>query len=228
MKVLVLGDGHLGKEIINQTNWDYLSRSKDDIDTNKFDEWCWKMQGYDVILNCIANTNTYSDEYRTIIKTNYEFVTYLSKFCDEMGIKLVHISTDYVYTNSIHNASEDSVPAPDRSWYSLSKVLADEHIILFNKNYLICRLSHKPYPFPYNEAWGDVLTNADYTTVISSLVIDLIYGGATGIYNVGTETKSIYELASRTKEVTKTISPPHIPKNVTMDLTKLNEFLSKL
>jgi dTDP-4-dehydrorhamnose reductase len=228
MKVLVLGDGRLGQEIINQTNWDYLSRKKDDIDTNKFDEWCWKMQGYDVILNCIANTNTYSDEYRTIIKTNYEFVTYLSKFCDEMGIKLVHISTDYVYTNSIENATEDSVPVPDRSWYSLSKLLADEHIILFNKNYLICRLSHKPHPFPYNEAWGDVLTNADYTPVIASLVIELIDGGASGIYNVGTDTKSIYELASRTKEVVKTISPPHIPKNVTMDLTRLNQFLSKL
>jgi dTDP-4-dehydrorhamnose reductase len=145
-----------------------------------------------------------------------------------MGIKLVHISTDYVYTNSIENATEDSVPVPDRSWYSLSKLLADEHIILFNKNYLICRLSHKPYPFPYNEAWTDVLTNADYTPVISSLVIKLIDNGASGIYNVGTETKSIYELASQTKQVSKTISPLHVPKNVTMDLSKLNKFLSKL
>ncbi len=228
MKVLVLGDGRLGQEIINQTNWDYLSRKKDGINTNTFDEWCWKMQGYDVILNCIADTNTYSDEYRSIIKTNYEFVTYLSKFCGEMGIKLVHISTDYVYTNSIENATEDSVPVPDRSWYSLSKLLADEHVILFNKNYLICRLSHKPYPFPYNEAWTDVLTNADYTPVISSLVIKLIDNGASGIYNVGTKTKSIYELASQTKQVSKTISPLHVPKNVTMDLSKLNNFLSKL
>jgi hypothetical protein len=29
MKVLVLGDGLLGNEIIKQTNWDYLSRKKD-------------------------------------------------------------------------------------------------------------------------------------------------------------------------------------------------------
>jgi hypothetical protein len=110
----------------------------------------------------------------------------------------------------------------------LSKLLADEHIVLFCRDYLICRLSHKPYPFPYDEAWGDVSTNADYTPVISELVIKLIENGASGLYNVGTPTKTIYELASRTKDVTETISPPHIPKNVTMDLTKLNQFLSKL
>lgn len=228
MKVLVLGDGRLGQEIVNQTGWDLLSRKKDNIDVSSFDDWCWKMTGYDAILNCIANTNTYSEEYQSILDTNYKFVTYLTTFCDEMGIKLVHISTDYVYVNSVENASEISVPVPDRSWYSLSKLLADEHIVLFCRDYLICRLSHKPYPFPYDEAWGDVSTNADYTPVISELVIKLIENGASGLYNVGTPTKTIYELASRTKDVTETISPPHIPKNVTMDLTKLNQFLSKL
>jgi dTDP-4-dehydrorhamnose reductase len=228
MKVIVLGDGRLGQEIINQTDWDYLSRKKDNFDVETFDEWCWKLRGYDVIVNCIANTNTYSNDYHSVIKINYEFVTYLSKFCDEMNVKLVHISTDYVYANSFENASEESVPVPDRNWYSLSKLLADEHIILFNKNYLICRLSHKPYPFPYDEAWTDVVTNADYTPVISELVIKLIKNDAGGLYNVGTETKSIYELAAQTKQVSKTISPLHVPKNVTMNLTKLNNFLSQI
>jgi len=225
MKILILGDGRLGREIANQTGWDLLSRKKDGIDTETFDDWCSKIQGYDVILNCIANTNTYSNDYHAIIKTNYGFVTNLVKFCGEMGIKLAHISTDYVYVNSVENASETSIPVPDRSWYSLSKLLADEHIVLFCPNYLICRLSHKPYPFPYEEAWGDVLTNADYTPIISELVIKLIEGGASGLYNVGTEPKTIYDLALRTKQVTKTISPDHIPKNVTMDLTKLKNFL---
>ena len=32
MKVIVLGDGLLGSEIINQSKWDYLSRKKDNVE----------------------------------------------------------------------------------------------------------------------------------------------------------------------------------------------------
>ena len=225
MKVLVLGDGRLGQEIINQTGWDFLSRKKDNIDVNTFDDWVWKLQGYDVILNCIANTNTYSDDYESIIKTNYEFVTYLTTFCNEMEVKLAHISTDYVYSKSEEMVKETGVPIPDGTWYSLSKLLADEHIKLFCEDHLICRLSHKPKPFPYDSAWIDVKTNADYTDVISSLVIELITNNAKGLYNVGTEEKTIYDLAKQTNpNVTESLAPPHIPKNVTMDITKMKKF----
>ena len=32
MRVLIIGDGLLGSEIIKQTGWDYISRKKDQID----------------------------------------------------------------------------------------------------------------------------------------------------------------------------------------------------
>jgi hypothetical protein len=202
-----------------------LSRKKDGIDIKNFNDWSHDMLPYDVIINCIANTNTYSDDEESMMYTNYLFPILLINFCEQTDKKLIHISTEYVYANSIENASETDVPSPDLNWYSVTKLLADTYIKSFSKNYLICRLSHKPYPCPYEEAWGDVLTNADYTPIISELVIKLIEGGASGLYNVGTEPKTIYDLALRTKQVTKTISPDHIPKNVTMDLTKLKNFL---
>ena len=59
MKVLVLGDGLLGSEIVKQTNWDYISRKKDGFDITKND---FNFDGYDVIINCIAFTNTYSND----------------------------------------------------------------------------------------------------------------------------------------------------------------------
>jgi len=34
-KILVLGDGLLGSEIVKQTGWEYLSYSKDEIDMVK-------------------------------------------------------------------------------------------------------------------------------------------------------------------------------------------------
>jgi dTDP-4-dehydrorhamnose reductase len=197
MKVIILGQGKLGREIFSQTLWENLSRSKNNIEVTEFDKWKEKLLPYDVILNCIANTNTYSKDKISHINTNYKFVIDLVSFCNEHNKKLVHISTDYVYTNSNERTSEDEVPVTDHSWYSHTKLLADSHIEIMSKNYLICRLSHKDRPFIYESAWIDVKTNADYTDVISSLVIDLINLDAKGLYNVGTEEKTIYELASR-------------------------------
>jgi dTDP-4-dehydrorhamnose reductase len=229
MKVLVLGKGKLGSEIVKQTGWDYLSRAEHEITIDNFDEWKGRMDGYDAVVNCIANTDTYSDDKEKHWKANYELVTFLAEYCDDNGKKLVHMSTDYLYQNSVDDATEEDEPLFDHSWYLMTKLLADEYLKEHAKNYLICRLSHKPYPFPYDSAWVDVITNADYTPVISGLVIELIKNGAEGLYNVGTERKTIYELAQRTnKNVNKIISPPHVPKNVTMNISKMENFLKQI
>ena len=229
MKVLVLGKGKLGGEIVKQTGWDYLCRAEHEITIDNFDEWKGRMDEYDVVVNCIANTDTYSDNKEKHWKANYELVTFLAEYCDDNNKKLVHISTDYLYQNSVDDAKEEDEPLFDHTWYMFTKLLADEYLKEHAKNYLICRLSHKPYPFPYDSAWVDVITNADYTPVISGLVIELIKNGAEGLYNVGTEKKTIYELAQRTnKSVLKSIAPPHIPKNVTMNISKMENFLKQV
>ena len=178
MKVLVLGKGKLGGEIVKQTGWDYLSRAEHEITIDNFDEWKGRMDEYDVVVNCIANTDTYSDNKEKHWKANYELVTFLAEYCDDNNKKLVHISTDYLYQNSVDEAKEEDEPLFDHTWYMFTKLLADEYLKEHAKNYLICRLSHKPYPFPYDSAWDDVITNADYTPVISGLVIELIKNGA--------------------------------------------------
>jgi dTDP-4-dehydrorhamnose reductase len=229
MKVLVLGKGKLGGEIVKQTGWDYLCRAEHEITIDNFDEWKNRMDGYDVVVNCIANTDTYSDNKEKHWKANYELVTFLAEYCDDNGKKLVHISTDYLYQNSVDDAKEEDEPLFDHTWYMFTKLLADEYLKEHAKNYLICRLSHKPYPFPYDSAWVDVITNADYTPVISGLVIELIKNGAEGLYNVGTERKTIYELAQRTnKNVKIIVSPPHVPKNISMNVSKMENFLKKV
>ena len=229
MKVLVLGKGKLGGEIVKQTGWDYLCRAEHEITIDNFDEWKNKMDEYDVVVNCIANTDTYSDNKEKHWKANYELVTFLAEYCDDNNKKLVHISTDYLYQNSVDDAKEEDEPLFEHTWYMFTKLLADEYLKEHAKNYLICRLSHKPYPFPYDSAWDDVITNADYTPVISGLVIELIKNGAEGLYNVGTERKTIYELAQRTnKNVKKIVSPPHVPKNISMNISKMENFLLTL
>ena len=225
MKIIVLGEGILGGEIIKQTGWDYISRKKDDINLDDFDKWMFKLDKYDVIVNCIANTNTYSDDKELHIKINYHFVKHLVNYCNQMGKKLVHISTDYIYANSDNERKESDVPVHHSSWYGYSKLIGDAHVELECDKFLICRLSHKPFPFQYDRAWTDVITNADYTPKIVDLLVKLINKIVEGVFNIGTDKKTIYELASQTKEVEKILSPEKTPKNVTMDLNKLLNFV---
>ena len=225
MKVLVLGDGLLGSEIIKQTNWDYISRKKDGFDITK-DEF--NFYGYDVIVNCIAFTNTYSNDKESNWNINYKAVADLVGYCNNYNIKLVHISTDYVYTNSVSNASEEDIPIHGNNWYSYTKLLADAFIELKSHDYLILRESHKPNPFPYDHAWINLIGNFDYVNKIADIIINLIKLEQNGIINVGTDLKTIYDLALETnKNVKPTLKPKQAPEDVSLNLTKLKNILNE-
>lgn len=237
-KVLVLGDGQLGSELVKQTGWDYVSRKKDKFDINKvsslnnyvlqhFTEIGEVILKYNTIVNCIADTSTYSNDREPLWDINYKFAADLADYCNDMGIKLIHISTDHVYINSLSKATEETVPASGKNWYSYTKLVAEAYIQLRSKDYLIIRESHKPYPFPYEQAWRDQATNGDYTPKITRLIAKLINTDAKGIFNVGTEEKTWYNLTKHEFNTKPVARPSFAPEDVTMDLTKLNTWLSK-
>ena len=225
LNVVILGDGLLGGEIKKQTKWNVLSRKLTSFDVNDLDSSFSGLDKIDIIINCIANTDTYSDDKKTHWDINYAFVNDLIKYCNSNVIKLVHISTDYVYTGSINNASEEDVPVHCNNWYGYTKLLGDGLVQLQSNDCLLIRCTHKPNPFPYDEAWIDQVGNFDYVNIISDLIIKLVNSGVSGLYNVGTETKTMYEMASKTKSVSNIITPSHVPKNHSMDITKLKNVL---
>jgi hypothetical protein len=145
----------------------------------------------------------------------------LIEFCNTNQIKLIHISSDYVYTFSIENASEEDVPVHCRNWYGYTKLLGDGLVQLISNDYLLIRCTHKPKPFPYEKAWIDQVGNFDYVDKIGQIIIQLIYERKNGVYNVGTETKSMFDLAQQTKNVIPISSPDYVPKNTTMNIMKL-------
>ena len=219
MRPLILGDGLLGSELIKQTKWDFLSRKSHNFDIKNFSDFI--KDEYDIIINCIANTNTYSEEMDSHWNVNVQFVNELIDYCNDKNIKLVHISTDYVYTGSDINANENTVPVHCNTWYGYTKLVSDAIVQLRSNNYLLIRCTQKPTPFPYEKAWIDQIGNFDYVDVISDLIIKSVKKNLSGLYNLGTETKTMFELASRTSNVGKSFSPVSVPKNTSMDVTKL-------
>lgn len=223
MKIVILGDGLLGSEIISQTSWDFISRKKDGFDIRD-DSHYIQLCAYDVVVNCIAHTDTYTKDKELHWDINYRAVIKLTNFCEANNIKLVHISTDYVYTNSNSNASEDDIPIHGNNWYSYTKLLGDSYVQL-NKNNLVLRGTHKQTPFPYANAWVDQIGNFDYVDVIASLIIQLINKNVVGVINIGTELKSMYTLALQTNYNISPALNTFAPANVSMNVSKIKGIL---
>lgn len=228
MKNVILGDGLLGSEIFKLTNWDQISRKKNNIDFCSPKTYIDKIKNYDTIINCIGFVNAYSDDKERHYLVNYKAVTDLCDFCQNENKKLIQISTDYVYGCTKKSENEEiDLPHFSPDWYSYYKLLADEYIMLKSNNYLICRCSFKKRPFPYEKAWINLVGNFDYVDVISQLIIDLINKNSYGMFNVGTEIKTMYELAVKTRpDVKKAHKPDCVPDNTTMNITKLKKELN--
>jgi len=226
-KLLIIGDGLLGTEIRKQTGWDYISRKKDGIDFVNFNSYQQYLNDYSQILNCVAYTNTYSNERQKHWDTNFRAVIELVDYCTSYGKKLIHISTDYVYSSSRANAAEDDVPVHCRNWYGYTKLLGDGYVQAKARKYLLIRTSFKPRPFPYPNAITTQVGNFDYVDTISKMIIEIINNDAVGIFNVGTDEKTIYDLARKSIDVVPINELLHetMPTNTTMKLNKLQRIL---
>jgi len=236
IRFLVLGDGLLGSEIVKQTGWRYFSRKKDGIDITQTSTYINLLRNYTHVINCIGYTNTRDNTRDKHFDVNVKGAYYLAEACKGFRIKLIHISTDYVYANSPDKAKETDVPLPVANWYGQSKVMADsiiQAVIPNEQEYLILRGTFKTRPYPYDKAWSNLVGNFDYVDVMASLFIKLIQNDACGIYNVGTERKSLFTLAQQTKpdvmphddtyETNKYIRPYWTE----MDLTKMHNFFKE-
>lgn len=191
--------------------------------------WDSLMSKYDRIVNCVANTDTYSNDKESHWLVNYKGVSDLVKYCNYKNKFLVHISTDYVYSGSDSFAEEEnSVPVHAKNWYSYTKLLSDAYVQLESNDYLLIRCSHKPNDLPYEKAWVDQFGNFDVVHKIAYLIVSLMHKNARGLYNVGTELKSVYQMCvNEKKTVLPVFSPEHVPKNISMNVKKMKLKLSQ-
>ena len=229
-KIVVLGSGRLASEIITQRNkWSWVARRWSYFDFNKTD-WYYKLHGFKIVINCIANTSTYSKERDAHWQTNYTSVMNLADYCNRANKTLVQISTDYIYSGSKENATEEDIPVSNRTWYGYTKLLADAYIQARSRDYILIRTSFKENPWQFDNAITTQVGNTDYTNKVASLIIQLIEKNAYGVYNVGREKSgTLYDLAIQTKPnvlESSGILNKHQPRNVSMNVTKMEKFLN--
>jgi dTDP-4-dehydrorhamnose reductase len=149
MKILVTGaSGQLGQEFQNN-----VSKSKDDfyftdeteLDiTNKNHVLNYVSNNQiKLIINCAAYTNVNESETnkKLAIKINSRAIKNLVEICEEEKLKMIHFSTDYVYSsNSINPIKEDSNINPI-NYYGFSKREGEKIIEKSSSDLIIIRTS---------------------------------------------------------------------------------------
>lgn len=123
----------------------------------------------------------------------------MAQAANRIGSKLLHISTDYVFSGNEGNYREEDTPGPVVNYYSLSKLLAEEAARAAQRH-LIVRTSFRPREFQYPVAFSDVYTSQDYVDIIAPLLAEVITHALDiqdEVLHVVTERKSVYDLARR-------------------------------
>lgn len=120
-KVIVTGGGgqlataiaKLCKESANE----YLIRSAEELDICSMESVAQGLEDADIVVNCAAYTNVEAaeDNAEEAMAVNRDGVRNIATICNERGIKLIHISTDFVFGGDTLRTTpyrEEDTPAP--------------------------------------------------------------------------------------------------------------------
>ena len=233
-KILISGgEGNLASEIV-KANKEHkiLSLSKKELNVcskNKILSWLKKFKP-DVFIHTAALTRPmvkHINHPNTSIETNIIGTSNVVLACIELNIKVIYISTDYVYSCTDGNYSEEDALLPVNE-YAWSK-LGGECAVKLYKNSLILRMALCQQPFPHPKALVDIKKSYLYMDEAAKIILKLL--DQKGIINVGGETMSPFEFARKDNPNVKKITLDEVGdvkmgKDASMNVNKMKNLIS--
>lgn len=148
MKIFVTGcNGQLGrainKQYENDTNVTFVNTDVADLDITKIEDVmaAVKAEKPDVIVNCAAHTAV--DACETDLDNAYKINAIgprnLSLAANEVGAKLVHVSTDYVFDGKGTRPYTEFDTTNPQGAYGKTKLAGEEFVKAFADRYFIIR-----------------------------------------------------------------------------------------
>jgi len=198
MKILLFGgSGTLGTEL-QQLDKTLICPPKGEVNIRYIDEvrTCIKHHSPDIVIHSAASISNIDIEKNPEIgiETNIIGTSNVSIVCAQNDIRLVYISTDYVYNGKTGNYTETS-PIDPTNIYAWTK-LGGECAVKCVSNHLIIRTSFGTTTFPYTVAYDNQYTSKDYVDVIAPMILNAVNSKTIGVLNIGTDRKSMYEYAT--------------------------------
>lgn len=224
MKILLIGgSGLLGTELL-KLNAEINAPAHQQLnicDENQLANFLSKDFIPDVIINCAAVTDNREIEKNPhgAVAVNIIGAANVSWMANECGARLVYISTDYIYEGTRGNYKESDEIKPFNV-YAWTK-LGGECSVITVKNHLIIRTSFGKSAFDYPHAFSDKWTSKDYVDVVAPLILEAALSPLTGVLNLGTDRKTLFDHASERNENVLPISLSESNHNTPCD-TSLN------
>jgi len=150
MKVLITGaNGQLGKafqELLKNEGVEFIATTKEELDItdlNKIREFVSRNEGITHIINCAAynKVDEAEKDWKTAYLVNGLGPRNLAIVANEIGAKLIHYSTDYVFSGE-KGSPYTIFDTPDPiNKYGESKVLGERFVMSLAKKYYLIRTS---------------------------------------------------------------------------------------
>lgn len=146
--------------------------------------------------------------------------------CMKYKVKLIYLSTDYVYPGLEGNYSEEDYLKPFTK-YGWSKLGGECSVRLYD-NHLILRMAMNKKPFPHPKALIDMKKSLIYIDDAAKIVLQIL--DEYGTINIGGESQSVYDFVhERNQNIGKItlseIDDVNMAKDCSMDTTKVKMIL---
>ncbi|MEJ7645976.1 MAG: dTDP-4-dehydrorhamnose reductase [Chryseolinea sp.] len=148
MDILVTGaNGQLGSEIKRIAsngaahNFTFVDIAEMDLGSDEAIIQYFQNKHFDFVINCAAYTAVdKAEEERTLAyRVNADAVKAIAEICREKGIRLIHISTDYVFDGRGNQPIASSTVPNPLSVYGKSKLAGEQHVLNTLSNAYIIR-----------------------------------------------------------------------------------------
>ena len=147
------------------------------------------------ILHCAAMISPpkINEDIAQAIQSNIIGTALLSAECYKRNIRLVYISTDYVFAGEkgMYKEKDELLPQNKYAWSKLGGECAVQML----ESYVIIRLSFGPDIFPYKAAFTDQYTSRESASVIAKKIKNIVVSDFKGVIHIGGDRKSVYEYA---------------------------------
>ena len=148
----------------------------------------------------------------------------LVKACNKKKIKIIYLSTSYLYPGKKGNYKETDPLLPWNN-YGWSK-LGAESVVQMYKNSLIIRACMTEKPFVHKKAFTNVKCNFIFHDEFIKILLKVLK--FKGILNIGGKSQTIFQFAKKYKKnVKRKVSNGELPSKIYMSLDKVNRLLKK-
>ncbi len=230
-KILITGsDGRFGKVLkIFRTNKKLIFKNKKQLNilsTKSIRRNLLKIKP-NYILHLAGLSRPMSIHERDIVKSidlNIIGTCNIVKEASRLNIKVIYLSTNYVYQGTKGNYNEDD---PIKPWnnYGWSKVGGESAVQMY-KNSLIIRLCMTEKPFIHKKAYANVKSNFIFQEDAAKLIFKIL--NRKGTINLGGPSQIIFDFAKKNNsKVKKIFSKGEFPKRMDMNLKKLKKIIKK-